>query len=162
VNNANREMVMRPKLPLLLGLLLAAACAGDPTFSDRPPPEGGIIVGPGVGFDADPISEGGEPCPGSEPKLGDRCPSTFSEGDTCTYEVGTCMAPNGSVYPEFNNYCCQGTLWVGCGGMSACDAFDAAVPDARAVADAPGAVDADAQLVDAAPIDADPDAGAPD
>lgn len=145
---------------LVMSAVLAAACGNDPTFNDRPPPEGGIVLPP-AGNDADPLSEGGEPCPNSEPKLGDRCPPTFSEGDICTYETGTCTAPTGAVYAEFNNYCCQGSLWIGCGGMSACDAFDAAVPDGGA-ADAAIAADAPGEASDAALVDAEPDAGAVD
>jgi hypothetical protein len=154
---------MRRKLLTVIGpfgLFVAAACGSDPNFASRPAPEGGIVLPPTTS-DADPLSEGGDPCPGSEPKLGDRCPPRFSEGDTCTYETGTCTAPTGAVYPEFNNYCCQGTLWVGCGGMSGCDAFDAAVTDGRP-ADAIIAVDTPGEAGDAGQGDADPDAGAAD
>jgi hypothetical protein len=161
---------MRRKLLMVIGpvgFFAAAACGSDTNLGSRPAPEGGIVLP--MTNDADPLSEGGDPCPDSEPKLGDRCPPKFSEGDTCTYETGTCTAPTGAVYAEFNNYCCQGTLWVGCGGMSGCDAFDAAVADGPPVLvsdgpapDAVVAVDTAGDAPDGGPTDAEPDAGALD
>jgi hypothetical protein len=160
----NRERVMRRTLLLLTSPFLLAVCGGDPDFTtDRTPSEGGVSVLPPNSPDAEGnLNEaGGEPCPDNEPKLGDRCPPGFSEGNSCTYEVDKCTAPNGTVYADYLNYCCQGTLWVSCGGQSACDAFDAAVPDGPG-ADAGPPFDAASDAPDGGQSDADPDAGATD
>jgi hypothetical protein len=131
----------------LIGFLLSTlapllvACAGDPTITDRNRADLGVVVLP-PGVDAEALNEaGGNPCPENEPKLGDRCPPGFSEGNSCTYAVDTCTSPDGVTYVDYLTYCCLQTLWASCGGMSACDAFDAAVADARRGPDA-GAVDA--------------------
>jgi hypothetical protein len=157
---------MRRNLALLMGLTLAA-CGGDPNFTDRAPPEGGVVLPPpGSEMDAE-VTEGGTACPDNEPKLGDRCPPGLSEGMSCTYQVDTCVGPNGAVYGDFLNYCCFQSLWVICGGMSACDSLEAGVRDGPrpvdAAADSPPAdADHDAGAPEAGQIDADPDAGATD
>lgn len=115
-------------------ILVLASCGGDPSISDRPPPEGGVII-PVPIVDAEDFSEGGNgtACPESEPKIGDYCPPGFSEGNSCTFVLGHCTAPNGNMYSDVINYCCIQGLWVTCGGMSQCDMLDAgSTPDAPA------------------------------
>jgi hypothetical protein len=148
---------MRRNLALLTGLTLAA-CGGDPNFTDRPPPEGGVVIPIVPGMDAE-ATEGGGSCPDNEPKLGDRCPPGLSEGASCQYQVDSCTAPSGAVYGDFLNYCCFQSLWVSCGGMSACDSLEAGVRDGPRPVDA---APPDAAPPDAPPADADLDAGAPD
>jgi hypothetical protein len=134
-----------------LALLAAGSCGSDPTLTNRPPPEGGIVL-PTTNDASE--TEGGEACPEGEPKLGDRCPPGFSEGNSCTYAVDMCIGPNGVSYVDYLTYCCLGSLWAACGGNSACDAFDAGPPkpvDASPPGGGDGGVDS---AVDAAPSDA--------
>jgi|tagenome__1003787_1003787.scaffolds.fasta_scaffold20792619_3 hypothetical protein len=118
-------------------ILVVSSCGGDPSFSDRPAPEGGVIIPIPLPDAADPFSEGGNgtACPDSEPKIGDYCPPGFSEGNSCTFVLGHCTAPNGNVYSDAINYCCIQGLWVTCGGMSMCDTLDAGPAADAPVAD---------------------------
>jgi hypothetical protein len=140
-----------------LVLALLAACAGgEKIVREDPDP------GPGDGGSPEPI----DPCPESQPKIGDRCGS--SEGMTCTYPNGPCTNPNGMVYEETINYCCIGEVWSTCGGYSPCDIRPLPAPIGDAVqGDAhhdDGSADAGADAEADAPIPTDPaglDAAAP-
>jgi hypothetical protein len=156
---------------LIIGcVLLGASCGDGPDLGSRIPSEGGV----GLPLpDADEVGDGGEPCPESEPKIGDRCPGAFAEGNSCSYPVDTCPAPTGGTYTDYVIYCCFQTLWAACGEMSPCQSQDSATLDVPRSPPLDAAVDAtpdgvidgaipDGPAPDGAASDGGADAGAPD
>jgi hypothetical protein len=140
----------KAQLGLLAFAFLAACAGGEKVGHEDPDP------GPGDGSYGEPIN----PCPESQPKIGDRC--DFSDGTTCTFPNGPCTNANGMVYEESINYCCIDQVWSTCGGYSPCDLppLPASIGDALR-SDGPhdgGAGDASADSESDAPMSTDPGA----
>jgi hypothetical protein len=151
---------MKTVLKPILGALLAVSCAGEPDLTDRVPPDATIVL---PGMDAELNEAGGEPCPPGEPKVGDRCPPGFSEGNSCTYVVDSCTGPNGEAFLDTLDYCCLGTLWAMCGGLYRCEGVEAgAAPDRPVDAPVTGDGGSDAPCPDGGVFDASPDDAAQD
>lgn len=122
-------MTARNGVAAILLSLVGFSCSDDlPTSRREPKLDGGVFIGDG-GENPDALET---PCPESEPKIGEGCPSGFVATNTCTYVVGMCMIPNGTVHNEYLTYCCTTGQWVGCGGNSVCDLYDGGVPPAIA------------------------------